>query len=349
MTSLTRISIIARKIIRYGIFGIILFIVARSTILTGIRIYRHFYPEPPPPPTVKFNKLPKLPFPEKQIPEGLTYTLETPNGELPVFNTQAKVYFMPKLSPYFGSLDEAKVKARKLGFSDNVKSESETIYVFSNPKVPSELKINIVTGVFSISYNLSSDPSPIEKKPPVAEIADSLVKSFLSSGGLLPEDLSGPLKSEFLKVENQQLVGTISLSDANLIKVKFFRKSFEDIPSLTANPDQANVWFIVSGSNQKEKQIVAGEFHHFPVEESNNSTYPIKTSQQAWQELQENKAYIANVGTNENNNKITIRRVYLAYFDPPAYTDFYQPIVVFEGDGGFVAYIPAVTSEYYGE
>lgn len=347
MLSLTRISIIARKIIRYSIFAIILIIVARATVKAGIKIYRHFYPTPPPPPTVKFNKLPALPLPEKQTPEGMSYILETPNGELPVFSTQAKVYFMPKLSPYFGSLDKTKNVAENLGFS-NPTAESETVYKFTNEKVPAELKINIVTGTFSLSYNLSSDASPLERRPPAPEIAASKIKAFLERGGLMPEDLTGPVKPEFIKVENQQLISAISLSDANLVKINFFRKGFDDLPSLTVNPDQGNIWFMVSGATEKEKEIVAGEFHHFPVEESNNSTYPIKTSQIAWEELMQGKAYIAKIPGGEAKN-ITVRRVYLAYFDPPTPIDFYQPIVVFEGDGGFVAYVPAVTAEYYGE
>ena len=132
-------------------------------------------------------------------------------------------------------------------------------------------------------------------------------------------------------------------------KMNFFRKSFDDLPSVTKNPDQANVWFMVSGSTEKGKEVVAGEFHHFPVEESNNSTYPIKDAQTAWEELSQGKASIAKLGSNQNKKSITIRRIYLAYYDPPTSTDFYQPIVVFEGDSGFVAYLPAVISDYYGE
>jgi hypothetical protein len=38
----------------------------------------------------------------------------------------------------------------------------------------------------------------------------------------------------------------------------------------------------------------------------------------------------------------------MAYYDPDVLSQYFQPIVVFEGDGGFVAYVPAVTAEYYG-
>jgi len=40
--------------------------------------------------------------------------------------------------------------------------------------------------------------------------------------------------------------------------------------------------------------------------------------------------------------------VYLAYYDAGVPTDYYQPIIVFEGDQDFLAYVPAIASEYYG-
>jgi hypothetical protein len=45
----------------------------------------------------------------------------------------------------------------------------------------------------------------------------------------------------------------------------------------------------------------------------------------------------------------TVRKIYLAYYDAGVYTEFYQPVFVFEGDKDFVGYVPAVTTDYYGE
>ena len=67
----------------------------------------------------------------------------------------------------------------------------------------------------------------------------------------------------------------------------------------------------------------------------------------AFSELQNGQAYIANLGLNKDDDVLKIRRVYLAYFDPDIVTEYYQPIYVFEGDNGFIAYLPAVTPDYY--
>ncbi len=320
----------------------------RGAILGLIRIYRYFFPEPPPPPTVTFGKLPKLPFPQKDVPSNLQFRLETATGSLPQFPYTVKVFYMPKVSPTLLSLDYTQKKAVNLGFDGEQNQITETVYSFKNSKYPSELKISIATGVFSISYNLAEDPSPLNKRPPAPEIAATKARSFLSRGGLLAKDLSGPTTTEPVKLEGSKIIGTISLSEANFVKVNFFRKDYDQYPAVTPDPKEANVWLIVSGESQREKEIIAGEYYYFPVDETKHATYPIKTAQDAWNELTSQKAYIASLGENKDQ-QITIRKVYLAYYDAGVQTDFYQPVIVFEGDRDFKAYVPAVTAQYYGE
>ncbi|MGA2910307.1 MAG: hypothetical protein ABSE04_00705 [Candidatus Microgenomates bacterium] len=350
MTSLTQIAITARKVIRYGIFLIIFLIVGKIALDSGTTIYRKIFPVPPPTPTVKFGKLTKIPFPDTGSTAKLTYVLETPSGGLPTdIPNQAKVYFMPKPSPNLLSLDSAKAEAASMGFGSNPQQISDTIYNFTNADFPSTLQINIITGTFSISYNLATDKSPLSLKPPVAEVAASEFRSILSEANVLPADLTGPVTSDFLKLSNGQLVNALSLSESDVIKINLFRQNYDNLPSVTGNPNQANVWAIISGSQTQNQQIIAAEFHYYPVDGSQFSTYPIITPAQAFAELQAGSAFIANLGVNKDGDTLKIRRIYLAYFDPDVATDFYQPIYVFEGDNGFIAYLPAVTPAYYGQ
>lgn len=347
MASLTQTSIITRKIIRFGFYGLIALIVGRIVLSLGIGVYRHFFPKPPPPPTVAFGKLPKMSFPEKEKVENLKFTLETPEGGLPTLPTQAKVYYMPKPVQTQLNLELAKDKASNLGFLVDGQQISQTIYRFLHPRSPSTLEMNIITGIFSIGYDLQTDSSPLATRPPAPEIAASQVRSYLSTANLLPEDLTGSTTHQFLKIEEGSFVNALSLSESNLVKVYLFRKDYNGLPSLTPDPNQANVWFMVSGSQEKEKRIIATEFHYFPIDEDKYATYPTKLAESAWEELNAGNAYIASLGVNQEN--IIIRRIYLAYYDAGVSAEFYQPIIVFEGDNGFVAYLPAVTTDYYGE
>ncbi|MBI4157884.1 hypothetical protein HY502_03490 [Candidatus Woesebacteria bacterium] len=352
MSSLTQVAISTRKVIRYGIFFIIFLIVGKMLLGSAIGLYNKINPPPPPPPTVKFGKLPTLPFPaplEGEVKPNLTFSLETAEGGLPALSPQTNVYFMPKISSNLLSLQIATDKAVSLGFSPNWQQVSDTLYKFPHVSERSELLMNIISGAFSISFDLKSDSSPLTRRPPAPEIAAAQVRSYLSSANLLPEDLTAEITHEFLKQEGESLVPALSLSESSLIKINFFRKSYNELPSLTPKPNESNVWFMVSGLPERQKQVIAAEFHYFPVDESESSTYPLKTAQEAWNELTSGTAYISSYGLNQEADQVKIRRIYLGYYDGGEPTEFFQPIIVLEGDKGFIAYVPAVTLDYYGE
>lgn len=348
MATLTEASIASRKGIRYIIYGIILFIIARFFILAGISIYKKIFPPAPTPATVAFGKLPKLPFPAT-TKKQLTFTTETASGDIPVFPHLSKVFFMPKVSSNLLSLDFAKEKAKKLGFNEDAQQSTESLYKFTHKTSPATMETNIITGSFSISYDLNVDSTPLSVHPTQPEIAASSIKSFLQSASLYPDDLTGPIEHKFLKTQNGGFTPALSISDANLVRIDLFRKSVDNLPAVTNKPMESNVWFMVSGIRDRGKDVIAGEYHYFPVDETQVATYQIKTGQAALQELLNGNYYPASYGTTIDGDSIKIRKIYLAYYDPGIYTEFYQPVYVFEGDKDFVGYVPAVTSDYYGE
>ena len=74
------------------------------------------------------------------------------------------------------------------------------------------------------------------------------------------------------------------------------------------------------------------------------ATYPLKKSKEAWEELKDGKAYVASPG--DGRTQVVIRKVFLGYYDSEEYQSYLQPIFVFEGDGNFVAYVPAVNPQW---
>ena len=344
MTNLTRIAIATRKTVRYAIYLTILLIVGRIVLNLGIGIYNILFPKPPPPPTVTYGKLPKLPFPETAEPVSVKYTVQTATGELPKFANQAKVYFMPKHVTSFNATDATREKAAILGYPTQKEKVNDTVYRFVDKDQFGTIEINTVSNLFTVSYNLSADPSPLSTRPANPEVAAGSAKSLLSSAKLLPADLTGPTTNVFLKAQAQQVVPALSLSDASFVKVNLFRKDYDEFPSVTLNPDEANVWFMYGGGSK----LIAAQYKYYPVDEEHSSTYPIKTAQAAVDELTGGTGFIAKKGVN-NDSQTTIRKIYLAYYDSGKPQDFYQPIFVFEGDRGFIAYLPAVTAEYYGQ
>lgn len=348
--NLTDVAIKARKGIKFGIFFLIFIAFMNLLWRTFLRIKPLLFPEPPPPPTVGFDILEPLPFPVpiEPLPQ-FEYKIETATGSLPVFPQSMPVYFIPKAIATLDSEDSAKAKSAAMGFSVGPTIFSSTIHRFKNPSYPSTLEMNIINGTFSISFNLAADPSPTLSPPPDANSAAQSAKNVLSKASILPEDLTVVGKPEFLSVEGQNLVNALALSEADFVKVNLFRKAFGEkgeYPSLPPSKNEANVWFIISGAKDEGRQVIAAEFHYFPIDETLVETYPIKTAAQAVNDLKEGRAHIANLGLNKDG-KVTIRRIYLAYFDPNTSAQFYQPIIVFEGDREFAAYIPAISADYY--
>ena len=352
MASLTEISIVSRKIIRYGIYAIILIVIARYAFIAGVSIYKKLFPAPPPEPTVAFGKLPSIPFPEKEAKKGLNFTLETPDGKLPAFPDQLEVYFMPPIASDIKVVDAAREKAQKLEFDSAGKPIVESIqnvYIFPKRNVPSTLTMNIITGVFSISYDINANPSVLNGIVPEPKTMITDVRSYFSSVASQEgsDDINkGIATYELLRVDAGKFVKVDALSDADLIKVNLFRENWgskKDIVNVTPEMPEANIWAIVAPN----RTYIAAEYHYFPIDKGKLGTYPIKGADEAWEDLKSGKSFIANLGSSGKDD-IKIRRVYLAYYDSGAYTEFYQPVFVFEGDGGFYGYVPAVKSEFYG-
>jgi hypothetical protein len=108
---------------------------------------------------------------------------------------------------------------------------------------------------------------------------------------------------------------------------------------------EANVWFIVSG---RSRQIISAQYRFFPIEREGSATYPIKTAEAAFEELKEGIGFITNPESTSGGSVI-IRKVYLSYYDAGQYSEYYQPVIVFEGDNNFYGFVPAVIDEHYGK
>jgi hypothetical protein len=136
------------------------------------------------------------------------------------------------------------------------------------------------------------------------------------------------------------------LSEANLIRVDFFRKNLgDDVQVVSTEIGKASVSVLVSGSSVAAKKIVEVNYRHVEVDTSaaSSSTYPIKTSEEAFADLKKGDYWPAS----DNDAKdVVIRKIYLAYFEPVNLTQFLQPVYVFEGDNDFVAYVRAITDKY---
>ena len=348
MASLSITAYYARRTIKYGFILLVCFFISRYFWGIAGDFWKKLHPPPPPPPTVAFGKLPAIEFSKQEDLPDLSFRLETIQGRVPGLEEIGRVYFMPHSAPNLLALDRAKEKARVMGFAAPPKPISPTTFQWTNKATPpTTLEMDIVSGNFTLRYSYESDQALLnEANLPSDDQAAIEAKKFLSSNNLLAEDLkTGRAEFAYLKFISPKLIPAISLSEADFVRVNIFRADLDELRILPPDPKNSLVSFLFSGSRQSAKRILEVNYNHYPIEKTTVATYPLKDSSQAWSELQTGNGFIANLGQNENG-QITIRRVFLAYFDSETPQHFLQPIFVFEGDREFYAYVSAITPEW---
>ena len=347
MATLTEMAYYFRRILKVGGISLMALLVIRIVWGIGKAYLIVAKPSPPPPPTVTFGKLPSIVFPEKIHPE-LTLRLETPTGGTPDLGDRGEVLLMPTYRSRFLALEEAKVTTAKMGFKSEPKEITGRRYRWSNEEfLPSTLEMDTVNGSFLLKRNWQADPGFLtEKQLSGKEQAMVEAENFLRQAGLLTEEMQeAETEVSYLTFSAGQYMKAVSLSEADFVQVDMFRPKIEEYPVLPSDPEKGVVRIIFSGDPEPQKRIVQVEYNYFPVDEEQKATYPIKTAGQAWRELQTKKGYVAATGET-TDGVVTIRRIYLGYYDPDVPKGFLQPIIVFEGDKGFYGYVAAITDEW---
>ena len=298
---------------------------------------------PPAPPTASFGKLPSIPFPN-QKKENITYTLNTLTGFLPNFSDRAKVYKITQSQPTLLALDKTREKVGKIGFTSNETRIAEDIYQWADQE---SLQRRITVNIFSSDFTLSSlylaTPTLQTFDLGEKDSAISIAKSFLSNMLEFPEDIDDEkTKTIAYSIEKGALNPTSRFSDAKIIKVDFFQKDLDSLPIYYEKGVSSTMNFLV-GKIGNDLKVVDGRYLHSDISKE-SSTYAIKSASQAFSQLKEGKGYIAS--KDPSAVEITIKKVFLSYYMGEEKQNFLMPVVVFEGDNDFIAYVSAIRDEW---
>lgn len=350
MGSLTETAFYTRRTINWTIIGVIGYVLLRIFWSLVVTVYLTVFPPKAPPPNHAFGSLPAVTFPPQQAsPSGqLIYQLQTIEGSIPLSSESANVYFMPKKGSNLLALSTAQAFAKRLGFTTTPVPEpsNKNIYRFDDLASPlRHLWYDIVSTNFIIRYDFIQDAGLfLNSKVPSAVEARAEAKNMLQTYGLYPEDFNGgDVRVTFYKVTDNKLAPVASQSQADAVRVDFYRPNVASTRIVTGTLSEGPVSIIFSGSGNAKKRVLQFTYNYWPIDYSTVATYSLKTSAQAWQELQGGGGYILQL---PSTLLITVRNVYLAYYDSVAPQTYLQPVFVFEGDGGFIAYVPALNPAY---
>lgn len=348
MLSLSDASKDTKEILKWG--GLIL--VGLITILMLVRVVLYIkeliFPTPPPRPTIAFGKLQPQIFPQSATDKNLTYSINTLSGNLPNLPDQTKIYRMQKIQPDLLALNKARDMVGRAGFLENAVPITDRIFEWSNNPnllgIARKLRLNIVNYDFTITSAYMSDQAVLSgKNLPNQSQAVDISEMMLENMSLLPEDIDlSKTKTNLFFIKDNALTSATSLSNSQIIEVNFYQKDFNNLSIYYEKPNSSNISILVGGG-ESLGQVVGANYIYQSISDD-SSTYPLKTVSQAYEELKMGKAYIASYLGSEPN--ISIKKVFLGYYMGAQSQDFLMPIIIFQGDDEFYAYVPAVTDEW---
>ena len=348
--TLTNINYMGRQFVKYGLATLVFLMVGRILLTALVNYWKATHPAPPPPPTFGFGVLPQPEFPyqdEDEKPDS--YVLEVPGG-LTEIDDRAKVFMTIKSTVNLLADEKVKEIASVYGFIFAPSNIDDQSYRFTkNQPLDMSFDISSFDFTFSLKSNYLSHPELISNQnkallPEEFEAVDD-VKAYLESADLLGSDLataSGEVT--FLKSIGGELDEAFSLSDADFVRVDLNRTPIDSLYRIyTPEGEKGIISAIITGAFSGKNSIVEMDYYYRSIDYLNVETYSIRDIKSAWKLVQSGGAYIA---SGQDLDEAIVRDVELAYYDSFESQNYLQPIYVFKGDNDFLAFVPAVSTEY---
>lgn len=381
--TLTEASLATRRGAKLLALGFVGFVIVRT--VTGIIV--PLIPKATtviaiPTPDVAFGQLGAIqlkPLSIKQI-TAPSFSLDLVSSVLPDTPSQVQVYPII-LAPYgFLTKDRALNQARKFYFFSEPQNITPTEFLWSS--LGRILKMGAANLNFTYYYDYNNDPTIFDKSGAFisADSAKDLGLKIMSSRGLLGggdifggtrgEDLiDGKITTQLLRFNGGKLIPSQSLAETHAVRLDFFRKNLGEYPLVTPHFNKGLVYLIFSGKtddpgSQKFYQIADLGFTYWVINREQLAVYPLIKSLTAWGMLQNNfKEYLTSLTPDDGSVfgeqipeiiNLTVREVYLAYYDSDTVQNYVQPVWVFTGKANiaqgktadWAAYVPAIESQW---
>jgi len=353
--TLTEFAYYLRRVLPLAVLGVIIVLILYLTL----KIVELTRPTAPvvvvPTPTPAFGQLTPITLTNASIlPTNMQYVMDTIEGVPLTATTSAKIFFVPKRTPNLGFREKAAVLAKTLNFDDastisKLDAASDTYTLVDRTK-------RLVVDIDNFNYTYSQDFDEETRQflarlvMPDEEKIISKAKEILRSLNRYPTDLAQGIQTISF-IAYTEASGSAQASaeivqspqTANMVGVDFFPPKLNDIETVTedfvSSPNR--VVYIPQGG--ATDFVVKAQVQIFERSEEQDSSYPLKTGDQVFQDLHQGRGFlIQGMDSIGSKTQIKIKKMYLAYLIPGYYTPYIQPVYVFIGVDNFVAYVPAV-------
>lgn len=295
-----------------------------------------------------FGKISKLEIKNKiNYPINTSFSLDNIEGRPVTATGSAKVFYLPQKSARLGYLENIYLIAKNLGFDTELVKHNlqNTQAQFEDSEKKYTVDINNFN--FQFKYNYEEMPELFTNTSLLSEkkIRES-AKEFLRLVGRYPDELAkGKDNITYFKydTDSKEFKAVENRLDANVVEVDFYRQDIDDLPMVSSKYFNSSN-FVVMTLKTGENKVIKSQIKFFEKEDQRYGVYPIKTGEEAYEELKLGKGIIVTSGF--NSNQIIIKKMFLGYFDPDYYQSYLQPIYVFLGENGFASYVQAIRDNY---
>lgn len=341
--NLTDAAYYIRKTIVIGGVGLVIVMIATLSLMSYVRSVKDNRPIPTPTPSASFGKLPQILFPES-VQRPTSFKLELIEGKPPEATPSAPIYFIPDKKPTLFSKRQAVTFGKKLGFLEEPIETSATILDFTDPATNSTLTVNTATANFRLKKNYTDLTSFQTPTITDTKTLTNLARKYFNDLRVWNDTLTNSVVT-YYSFDGVNLSKLPDSRDAVVARVDFFNPIVGPYPAVTPKFTSSDTYIVFNADRSNIISVVESSFQYFPADLSISSTYPTISGEAAFGQLQSEKGYIANSTT----TLATIRKVYLAYYQPSEHQDFLQLVWVFEGDNDFVGMVPAIDPAWIGE
>jgi hypothetical protein len=280
-------------------------------------------------------------------PPQFTFTMENLEGRPVTATASALVYPIPTSRVRFGYQQTIGYMARAVGIdTEQVAYTVNDLAAIYNDGVR-KLTINITdyNFLFETDYNQIVDvfsTATIPDENTIREEARSFMRQMNKYNSSFAKGRDNIIYFRY-EPATQSFTEVKDPADANVVEVDFFPPDAGAYPNVT--PKHFNSQNYVTFVFRPEGNvIIKAQVSHFFKDIANGGAYPLKSGDQAFQELLDKKGVI--VSSAKGTTDIVIRDMYVGYYDPEDYQPFYMPVYVFLGDEGFVGYVSAIDDRY---
>ncbi|MEK7595059.1 MAG: hypothetical protein AAB443_00500 [Patescibacteria group bacterium] len=378
MSNLTRTSKVARVSINVTVISLVLYSIIYFSFPGIVKTLTNLFPKEEKA-NFLFGTLPKIKFNSFIIGADTTptYELNTPTGRLPSDITKKlfNVYKVVQPTQSFSAGKQAQAKAQKFAFTDNELASGLTgnIYKWIDTKRSRTLEINIVTNTMNLNTNLSQLEGRFLNDPRLTDEAQPAnLIGRLREFGFFQDPLyqkRGVPRIIYGKYFNGRIEETTTPQDYTFAKLDVFRTVFQ-VPIVGPRYDEGLLGVtIAKPKDDQDLKIVKLTAHEWTIVTdltgTKIGTYPTLSVDEAWKQVTLNKGFFSKLKLRKTGSqfeayqpisiaRVSIEKVYLAYFDSWEYQEVMQPIYVFQGTfnatdgnlGDVAIYYPAIHPSY---